>query len=70
MIGDLENPPKLLLIDSIQTMSVDTELSSFSAGSVSQIKESTAALVRFAKDSGNILSTQLIYRQYITQLFF
>jgi predicted ATP-dependent serine protease len=52
LIEDMEVPPKLLLIDSIQTMSVDSLLSSYSVGSISQVKESTAMLVQFAKQTG------------------
>jgi len=43
-------PPRLVIIDSIQTMSVGAADSS--AGSVSQLRECTAALVRLAKSSG------------------
>lgn len=42
--------PELLIIDSIQTIYTDTLDSS--AGSVSQVKECAAALLRFAKESG------------------
>lgn len=42
--------PKLLVIDSIQTMFLEEADSS--PGSVGQVKECTAALLRFAKESG------------------
>lgn len=42
--------PALLVIDSIQTMALSTSESS--AGSVSQLRECTAALVRYAKATG------------------
>jgi len=42
--------PKLLIIDSIQTIS--TELVESSPGSVSQVRECAASLLKFAKESG------------------
>ncbi len=42
--------PDLLVIDSIQTIATDTLESS--AGSVAQVRECTASLLRFAKESG------------------
>lgn len=42
--------PSLMIVDSVQTMYSDSVEST--PGSVSQIKEVTAALLRFAKDSG------------------
>lgn len=42
--------PDLMIVDSVQTMSTDTVEST--PGSVSQIKEVTAMLLRFAKESG------------------
>jgi len=42
--------PDLLIIDSIQTVS--TEVAESSPGSVTQVKESAAALLRYAKESG------------------
>lgn len=42
--------PDLLVIDSIQTVS--TELAESSPGSVTQVRESAASLLRFAKESG------------------
>ncbi len=45
--------PQILVIDSIQTMYVDAVTSA--PGSVSQVRESTAELVRFAKQTGTIL---------------
>lgn len=42
--------PDLLIIDSIQTVS--TELAESSPGSVTQVRESAASLLRFAKESG------------------
>jgi len=42
--------PDLLIIDSIQT--VATELAESSPGSVTQVRESAAALLRYAKESG------------------
>lgn len=42
--------PDLLIVDSIQTVS--TELAESSPGSVTQVKESAASLLRFAKESG------------------
>ncbi len=42
--------PGLMIVDSVQTMFTDSVEST--PGSVSQIKEVTAALLRFAKDSG------------------
>lgn len=42
--------PDLMIVDSVQTMFADTADSA--PGSVSQIKEVAAALLRFAKDSG------------------
>ncbi len=42
--------PELLVVDSIQTVATDGLESS--AGSVSQVKECAAALLRYAKDSG------------------
>lgn len=42
--------PEILVVDSIQTVATDTLESS--AGSVSQVKECAAALLRYAKDSG------------------
>ena len=46
----LENRPDILIIDSIQTMSCQNVSSA--PGSASQIKESTAALMRLAKEEG------------------
>ena len=46
----VEIQPELLVIDSIQTLQTDTIESS--PGSVSQIRECTAELLRFAKESG------------------
>ena len=45
-----EMRPDLMIVDSVQTMFTDTVDST--PGSVSQIKEVTAMLLRFAKDSG------------------
>jgi DNA repair protein RadA/Sms len=45
--------PKILVIDSIQVMHID-EVSS-APGSVSQVRESAAMLVRFAKQTGTVL---------------
>ena len=45
--------PKILIIDSIQTMHLE-EISS-APGSVSQVRESAAALTRFAKQTGTVL---------------
>ena len=45
-----ELKPDLMIVDSVQTMYTDTAESS--AGSVSQIKEVTSLLLRFAKESG------------------
>ncbi|MGA9422255.1 MAG: DNA repair protein RadA, partial [Rhodanobacteraceae bacterium] len=45
-----ENRPQLLVIDSIQT--IWTELLTAAPGSVSQVRESAARLVRFAKETG------------------
>lgn len=42
--------PSLMIVDSVQTMYTETVESA--AGSVSQIKEVTSALLRFAKESG------------------
>ena len=42
--------PDLMIVDSVQTMFTDSV--EFTPGSVSQIKEVAAALLRFAKDSG------------------
>ena len=42
--------PDLLIIDSIQTVS--TEMAESSPGSVTQVRESAASLLRFAKESG------------------
>lgn len=42
--------PELVIIDSIQTIS--TEMAESSPGSVTQVRESAAALLRFAKESG------------------
>ncbi len=42
--------PDLLIVDSIQTVS--TELAESSPGSVTQVRESAASLLRFAKESG------------------
>jgi DNA repair protein RadA/Sms len=42
--------PDLLIVDSIQTIS--TELAESSPGSVTQVRECSAALLRFAKESG------------------
>ncbi len=42
--------PDLLIVDSIQTIATETLESS--AGSVAQVRECTAALLRFAKESG------------------
>jgi DNA repair protein RadA/Sms len=47
---DQGDSPTLLIVDSIQTMSLSTVPSS--AGSVTQLRECTAALVRHAKSSG------------------
>ncbi|NCX94122.1 MAG: DNA repair protein RadA, partial [Gammaproteobacteria bacterium] len=44
-----ENRPKVLVIDSIQTMF--TQLTQSAPGSVSQVRESAAQLVRFAKQT-------------------
>ncbi len=46
----LTNRPDILVIDSIQTMSCGTV--SYAPGSASQIRESTAALMRLAKEHG------------------
>lgn len=46
----LNNQPDILIIDSIQTMSCQN--ASSAPGSASQIKESTAALMRLAKENG------------------
>lgn len=45
--------PKVLIIDSIQTMHLE-DISS-APGSVSQVRESAAALTRFAKQTGTVL---------------
>jgi DNA repair protein RadA/Sms len=45
--------PKIIVLDSIQTMY--TELLQSSPGSVSQVRESTALLVRYAKQTNTIL---------------
>ena len=45
-----EEKPELVIIDSIQTIS--TEAAESSAGSVTQVRECAAALLRFAKASG------------------
>jgi DNA repair protein RadA/Sms len=45
-----DNPPKVLVIDSIQTLYSETSESA--PGSVSQLRESAAQLVRFAKEQG------------------
>ncbi len=45
-----EEKPELVVIDSIQTIS--TEAAESSAGSVTQVRECAAALLRFAKSSG------------------
>lgn len=45
--------PQILVIDSIQTMYVDAVTSA--PGSVSQVREATAELVRFAKQTGTVL---------------
>ncbi|HET6469653.1 MAG TPA: DNA repair protein RadA [Geminicoccaceae bacterium] len=50
---DRQPPPELLVIDSIQTMYVD-ELEQ-GAGSVTQLRASTDALIRFAKRRGTAL---------------
>jgi len=42
--------PDLLIVDSIQTVS--TEMAESSPGSVTQVRESAAALLRYAKESG------------------
>jgi DNA repair protein RadA/Sms len=42
--------PELVIIDSIQTIS--TEMAESSPGSVTQVRETAAALLRFAKESG------------------
>ena len=44
------NPPQLMIVDSVQTMFTSTMEST--PGSVSQIKEVAAMLLRFAKESG------------------
>src|SRR5690606_15904442 len=44
------NRPDVLIVDSIQT--IWTELLTAAPGSVSQVRESAARLVRFAKESG------------------
>ncbi|MGA7297135.1 MAG: DNA repair protein RadA [Rhodanobacteraceae bacterium] len=46
----VEKQPKVLVIDSIQT--IWTELLSAAPGSVSQVRESAAKLTRFAKETG------------------
>ena len=48
--GALEEKPQLMIVDSVQTMFTDTLDST--PGSVSQIKEVAAMLLRFAKESG------------------
>lgn len=45
-----DTTPDILVVDSIQTIATDTLESS--AGSVSQVRECAAALLRFAKESG------------------
>lgn len=45
--------PRVLIIDSIQTVFMQNINSS--AGSVTQVRESAAALIRYAKDTGTIL---------------
>lgn len=45
-----ECSPELIIIDSIQTM--ETEVAESSPGSITQIRECTSALLRFAKSSG------------------
>ena len=45
-----EQQPELVVVDSIQTIS--TEAAESSAGSVTQVRECAAALLRFAKSSG------------------
>src|SRR5690606_6184862 len=46
----MTSKPEVLIIDSIQT--IWTELLTAAPGSVSQVRESAARLVRFAKESG------------------
>jgi DNA repair protein RadA/Sms len=48
-----KDKPKVMVIDSIQTMYTDTLQSA--AGGVGQVRESAAQLVRFAKESGTSL---------------
>ena len=48
-----QHAPKIMVLDSIQTMY--TELLQSSPGSVSQVRESTALLVRYAKQTNTIL---------------
>ena len=48
--SDRKIPPRVLVIDSIQT--IWTELLAAAPGSVSQVRESAARLVRFAKETG------------------
>lgn len=48
-----QQQPKILIIDSIQTMQLE-DISS-APGSVSQVRESAAALTRFAKQTGTVL---------------
>ena len=48
-----KDKPKVMVIDSIQTMYTDTLQSA--AGGVGQVRESVAQLVRFAKESGTSL---------------
>ncbi len=48
-----KNKPRILVVDSIQTIHTD-EINS-APGSVSQVRESASRLVRFAKQSGTVL---------------
>ncbi len=47
------NKPKLLVVDSIQTIHTDTIQSA--PGGVSQVRESASALIKFAKQTGTVL---------------